>query len=87
MCLNALAILSESRFLPKLGLAPPPNTATGNNQYDQSAGGNFGVAGAQKPVSPACQQISSFLASIRMLVRWPLIIINWIFVVLIILSY
>lgn len=85
MCANGLAILSETRFLPKIGLAPPPNFApgapSGPNAFSTMA------TSTQSSSSPAYLRISIFLQSVRMLLRWPLMIINWIFIAIIIITY
>lgn len=85
MCANGLAILSETRFLPKIGLAPPPNFAPGG----PSGSNAFSAmpSSSQSRSAPPYLRISIFLQSVRMLLRWPLMIINWIFIVIIIITY
>lgn len=86
MVANGLAILSETRFLPLLGLAPKPNFGTASPAVGQTlAFGN--ISEPSPPASEANMKISAFLQSVRMLLRWPLMIINWIFIIIIIISY
>lgn len=85
MCANGLAILSETRFLPKLGLAPKPNFGQGNQTANNSPFGT--VTEPQQNSSETSARISAFLQSVRMLLRWPLMIINWIFIVIIVVTY
>lgn len=92
LCLNALAILSESRFLSKFGLATPsalqgsvPRQDSVFSDYapsgfDSDTGGGAGGSGGHK--SSAKLQVASLLHSVRLLLRWPLIFANLIFVVL-----
>jgi hypothetical protein len=94
LCLNALAILSERRFLAKYGLATAiyPNDQAGEASGNaflaggQPFGENFGNFGVSSPAnsannSPMKAQIASLLASVRMLMRWPLIFLNMITIV------
>lgn len=67
MCANGLAILSERRFLSKLGLSTDFNTPRSN--------------------ADARWKIGLFLHSVRTLLRWPLIVINWICIGIVIISY
>ncbi|KPA86227.1 hypothetical protein ABB37_00463 [Leptomonas pyrrhocoris] len=90
LCLNALAILSESRFLSKFGLATPnalqgpvsrQETAFSDyspNAFDSDIGTNANNGGAR--VSSIKLQIASLLHSVRLLLRWPLIFANVVFV-------
>lgn len=95
LCLNALAILSESRFLVKIGL--------GSNQVGGGGGVPSAVPYSEAGFSPASPfdnpdaaipsvsqgsagstvriQMATLLASIRMLLRWPLIFVNSILIV------
>ncbi|EPY34127.1 hypothetical protein STCU_01844 [Strigomonas culicis] len=95
LMMNALAILSETRLLQKIGLA---STATqqryeGGNQggLGDNGGGDGGFAAfetyenaAQKSVSisPLKTQIAALLSSVRMLLRWPLVFVNVVLIVL-----
>lgn len=110
LVVNALAILSEKRFLSKFGLAPTDsyagaqkgfgfpsgspttlNITTGFGADVNGGGSNF--AGSQFGVGPSGfdsgvpapsafkMQIAQFLGSVRMLLRWPLILINIVVVV------
>ncbi|KAL7702248.1 hypothetical protein N2W54_005939 [Lotmaria passim] len=92
LCLNALAILSESRFLSKFGLATPnaqqgfmprqdsvfSDCSPAGFDPDTGAGSNNGVVRH----SSIKFQIASLLHSVRLLLRWPLIFANIILVVL-----
>jgi hypothetical protein len=60
LVLNALAILSERRLLQPLGLSGEAQA----NAFDS------------QQQSPAKAQVSQVLASVRTLLRWPLIILN-----------
>ncbi|CBZ30802.1 conserved hypothetical protein [Leishmania mexicana MHOM/GT/2001/U1103] len=87
LCLNALAILSESRFLSKFGLATPQALQGGvapqqdtafNDMAPSSFDADFGSTrnGGVRSVSSVKLQIASLLHSIRLLMRWPLIFVN-----------
>lgn len=84
LLLNALAILSEKRFLIRYGLASATVEVQSTSTplvFDQTFGGGmngFGSAqsSANQPLSPVKQQVSQLLASVRMLLRWPLIFLN-----------
>lgn len=95
LCLNAMAILSERRFLAPLGLATPNVTAeqqsahnpnrTSSNFYNEDPFGNGGgngnansgnSVGRFSHQSPVKAQVAQLLGSVRMLLRWPLIICN-----------
>eukprot|EP00744_Colponema_vietnamica_P017054 GILI01023943.1.p1 GENE.GILI01023943.1~~GILI01023943.1.p1 ORF type:complete len:111 (-),score=14.98 GILI01023943.1:71-403(-) len=92
LCLNSMAILSERRFLAPMGLAtiaPDQNqnqNRTSSNFYNEDPFGgtqNFGGNptkgfGHQSPVKA---QIAHLLSSVRMLLRWPLIIVNICFII------
>lgn len=92
LCLNALAILSESRFLSKFGLATPSAMQGGVPRqdsvfsdysptgFDSDTGMNPGSGGARG--SSIKLQVASLLHSVRLLLRWPLIFANIVFVVL-----
>ncbi|KAG5492668.1 hypothetical protein JKF63_01247 [Porcisia hertigi] len=88
LCLNALAILSESRFLSKFGLATPQGLQGGsiapqqesvlNDAVPLSFDGDFGShpnSGGRSGASMKVQ-VASFLHSVRLLMRWPLIFLN-----------
>ena len=62
LLLNAMAILSERRLLEPMGLS-------GN-----SFGPTLDLDG--RPVPNAKDQLGQVLKSVRMLLRWPLIILN-----------
>lgn len=86
LCLNALAILSESRFLCKFGLASQSvmhSIQQGDENgfgtlstpaFDPEFGLGSGNGGGSS--SPLKLQIAGLLHSIRMLLRWPLIFVN-----------
>ncbi|AIO01862.1 hypothetical protein LPMP_342360 [Leishmania panamensis] len=87
LCLNALAILSESRFLSKFGLATPQalqggialqHDPTFNDMVPSSVDAELGASGngGGRSVSSVKLQIASLLHSIRLLMRWPLIFVN-----------
>ncbi|GET92765.1 hypothetical protein, conserved [Leishmania tarentolae] len=87
LCLNSLAILSESRFLSKFGLATPqalqggiasPQEAAFSDMPPSSFDADFGSNGngGARSVSRLKVQIASLLHSIRLLLRWPLIFVN-----------
>eukprot|EP00796_Vickermania_ingenoplastis_P005303 gene5303-3806_t len=80
-CANGLAILSETRFLPKLGLAPKPDFG---HPAPVAQGLAFGSPTDQKPTSTTSMRITVFLQSVRMLLRWPLMLVNWIFIAVIV---
>lgn len=92
LCLNALAILSESRFLSKFGLATP-SALQGSvsrqesvfsdyvpSAFDADTGNGASSGGGRG--SSVKLQIASLLHSVRLLLRWPLIFANIIFVIL-----
>ncbi|ORC92225.1 uncharacterized protein TM35_000044390 [Trypanosoma theileri] len=78
LCLNAMAILSERRFLSKYGLA--------TDMIDQGNGGDGGFTptafgtgdefGRVRQSSGFKAQLAKVLSSVRTLLRWPLILIN-----------
>ena len=72
LVLNALCIMSERRLLQPLGLAGDTTAAANVNAFDPAPAGG---------VSPVKQQLSQVLASVRTLLRWPLIILNAITIV------
>ncbi|KAG5466286.1 hypothetical protein LSCM4_01432 [Leishmania orientalis] len=93
LCLNALAILSESRFLSKFGLATPqalqggaaPQQETAfNDMVPSSFDADFGsnMNGSGRSSSSVKLQIASLLHSVRLLMRWPLIFVNIILIFL-----
>lgn len=74
LVLNALAILSEKRFLAPRGLASVTSTDGGAGS---PFGGGFGDFGSAVPHQGSVKaQAAQLLSSIRMLLRWPLIIAN-----------
>ena len=81
MFINAMAILSERRFLVPLGLANPPSgggsQAAGGQPFyfDDNANSGAGSSAAMK------EQIKQVLSSIRTLMRMPLIVLNGITIV------
>jgi hypothetical protein len=81
LVLNALAILSERRFLAPRGLAVASHSeGGGNGSTSAHSFGGFGDFGS--PTSPSGPQsgmkaqAAQLLSSVRMLLRWPLIIAN-----------
>ncbi|KAK7195722.1 Yos1-like [Novymonas esmeraldas] len=89
LCLNALAILSESRFLSKFGLATPqalqggaaPQMESAFNDvvpsaFDSDYGVGSSSGGGTRSASSLKLQIASLLHSVRLLMRWPLIFVN-----------
>lgn len=74
LLLNALAILSEARLLPKLGIRSSVRNgnefAVPEDPFDGGAGHR--VTGA----SSFRAQIATLLSSVRTLLRWPLIFVN-----------
>ncbi|KAG5466831.1 hypothetical protein LSCM1_01008 [Leishmania martiniquensis] len=87
LCLNALAILSESRFLSKFGLATPQALQGGtapqqdtafNDMALPSLDSDFGshMNGGGRATSSLKLQIAALLHSVRLLMRWPLIFVN-----------
>ena len=86
LVLNALAILSERRFLAKYGLAKVDAslTSSGGSGFgaDPTFGGGalYGGHGDVNP-SPLMSQIGQLLSSVRTLLRWPLIFVNTIAIV------
>ncbi|EAN95330.1 hypothetical protein TcCL_NonESM00293 [Trypanosoma cruzi] len=77
LCLNAMAILSERRFLSKYGLATTPLTEHGGDAgyVPQSFGTGDEFVRARQP-SPWKAQLASVLSGVRTLLRLPLIIVN-----------
>lgn len=80
LTLNALAILSEKRFLGRYGLAgsaPSDGVTTTPMMFDQTFGG-FSPAGSSSSGGSTVfkQQVAQLLSSVRMLLRWPLIFMN-----------
>lgn len=91
LCLNALAILSESRFLSKFGLATPQALQGGVSPQQESAFNDmvpsafdtdFGGSGSGGSVSSVKLQVASLLHSVRLLMRWPLIFVNLVLIAL-----
>lgn len=84
LILNALAILSERRFLAPRGLAMVSPSEGGGGAAGASAssfgGGGFGDFGSPTsssgPPTGMKAQAAQLLSSVRMLLRWPLIIAN-----------
>lgn len=82
LTLNALAILSEKRFLARYGLASPSagsgdGVTTTPMMFDQTFSGFSPVTpGSSGGSSVLKQQIAQLLSSVRMLLRWPLIFMN-----------
>jgi immediate early response 3-interacting protein 1 len=81
LTLNALAILSEKRFLVRYGLASPSVAGEGVTStpmmFDQTFSGFSPVTpGSAGGSSVLKQQIAQLLSSVRMLLRWPLIFLN-----------
>ena len=82
LVLNALAILSERRFLAKYGLAKiEPSINSGNGFADPMFGGGALYGQADTAASPLMAQIGQLLSSVRTLLRWPLIFVNSIAIV------
>jgi hypothetical protein len=97
LLVNAMAILSERRFLAKFGLATTKFQASDSSSLDSGGGGflggqafgeNFGGFSAPGASStsagtpgPMQTQMASLLGSVRMLMRWPLIFLNSITIV------
>lgn len=95
LMMNALAILSETRLLRKIGLAPSGAQLRydGNGQGGSGGGQNGGdgefsafetyenTAQKNASVSPLKSQIAALLSSVRMLLRWPLVFINLVLIV------
>ncbi|KEG10917.1 hypothetical protein DQ04_03151020 [Trypanosoma grayi] len=78
LCLNAMAILSERRFLSRYGLATPMvmTDSGGDGGFTPSAfGAGDDVVRAQR-FSPLKAKLASVLSSVRTLLRWPLIFVN-----------
>lgn len=82
LVLNALAILSERRFLAKYGLAKiEPSINSGSGFADPMFGGGALYGQADTAASPLMAQIGQLLSSVRTLLRWPLIFVNSIAIV------
>ncbi|RNF11790.1 uncharacterized protein Tco025E_06603 [Trypanosoma conorhini] len=77
LCLNAMAILSERRFLSKYGLATTPMSEQGGDAgyVPQSFGAGDAFARVP-PTSPLKMQLAFLLSSVRTLLRLPLILVN-----------
>ncbi|RNF03686.1 hypothetical protein TraAM80_05785 [Trypanosoma rangeli] len=82
LCLNAMAILSERRFLAKYGLATMPMTEQGGEAgyVPQSFGAGDAFARG-RPISPFKAHLASVLSSVRMLLRLPLILVNTVVII------
>lgn len=84
LILNALAILSEKRFLAPRGFVTGQAVADVSTPIMASGGfdsafGGFGGVAAQSNFgggNAVKQQVAQLLSSVRMLLRWPLIFIN-----------
>ncbi|KAH9601734.1 Yos1-like [Trypanosoma melophagium] len=80
LCLNAMAILSERRFLSKYGLATGDMADHGGNSGDvgftPTAFGTGEEFGRVRQTSAFKAQLAKILSSVRTLLRWPLILIN-----------
>ena len=92
LILNAMAILNERRFLNKYGIVPPngsggsagsplgDTTGTFSNDFGSPttspSGGDGGSSLSVK------HQVGQLLFSVRLLLRWPIVIANVIMVVL-----
>ena len=83
LILNALAILSERRFLAPRGLAmvsPSEGGGAASASSSSFSGGGFGDFGSPTsssgPPTGMKAQAAQLLSSVRMLLRWPLIIAN-----------
>lgn len=85
LILNAMAILSERRFLAKYGLASASlnEAPVATPLFDQTfgAGSAFGAhsnggQGNSGSNSLLKQQVAQLLSSVRMLLRWPLVFLN-----------
>ncbi|ERS99828.1 protein transport protein YOS1 [Sporothrix schenckii 1099-18] len=72
LLINAIAILSEDRFLARIGLSP----ATYDPAFGQPGGG--GVGGGDASIKA---KIINLIASVRTLMRIPLIVINTLLIV------
>ena len=93
LVLNAMAILSERRFLRKHGIAPPGASGSAGGGVDSPAapafgdfGAVFGGPGALKPAGDDSAsvkgQIGQLLFSVRLLLSWPIVIAIVVMVVL-----
>ena len=90
LILNALAILSEKRFLFPLGLSSSTASSTstpfaapsgfGFEEHNRNVG-MFGEAAAVPSPSQLKVQIAQLLSSVRLLLRWPLIFTNALMIV------
>ena len=98
LLLNAMAILNERRFLNRYGIVPPNGSAssssspTNSNNNNNNDWGDFGGGSNDSPTSPndgsavsVKQQVGQLLFSVRLLLRWPIVIANVIMIVLTIL--
>ncbi|KAK1755109.1 Yos1-like protein [Echria macrotheca] len=69
LLLNAIAILSEDRFLARIGLS----SATANDAFGAGPGGGSGASFQSKAVT--------LIASVRMVTRIPLMLANTVIIV------
>lgn len=82
LVLNALAILSDSRLLSKIGLHADNAPAQRQNQHDSSfVPQSFIIDDVSATLTHAERSamkahIASVLSSVRTLTRWPLILVN-----------
>jgi hypothetical protein len=81
MFLNAAAILSERRFLAPLGLATVRQGSGGQGQDSSFYFDDAASPAGQGALSPAKEQLKHVLASVRTLLRMPLIILNSVMIV------
>ncbi|KAL1893788.1 hypothetical protein Sste5346_006291 [Sporothrix stenoceras] len=72
LLINAIAILSEDRFLARIGLSP--------STYDPTFG-QPGVGGVSAGDASIKAKIINLIASVRTLMRIPLIVINTLLIV------
>jgi hypothetical protein len=99
LLINAMAILNEKRFLNKFGIVPPNGsggasspTSTNNINNGQQQWGDFGLGNDainnnnQVGESNGFKaQLAQLLFSVRLLLRWPIVIGNLVMIVLTIL--
>eukprot|EP00760_Papus_ankaliazontas_P013656 PhM_4_TR15879/c0_g1_i1/m.84857 len=76
LLLNAMAVLSERRFLAKWGLAV--NSSSGNNNISSQGGdgGDYGTSLQLNDSNSLKGALRNVLGSVRLLLRMPLIITN-----------
>ncbi|CAO1613415.1 unnamed protein product [Parajaminaea phylloscopi] len=70
LCLNAVAILNEDRFLSRVGWS------TASIQYEQQHSFGGGGAGGGPPEASVKERLVNLISAVRTLLRVPLCLVN-----------